>query len=244
MEADRERDQRASTDAGERRRTAALTMSSRKAHRPLTSQPTDRRGFGHISQEFWQSAEKLRRESARHTLPNSRSFMIIPAICLFHAALECWMNEHLAVLAGRRARVGQHDQSNAALRVQDKTLNADKVATFLQEFGLSDRFSAEVRTNTVAFVEFRNRLYHYSPELRSLSDCPEAALEVFRLSGAEVGNGHWTYYAAQQRVGDWCGQCVRAFMEEVWRLWERPSEFETQPQRTIWDIPSWAAVPS
>jgi hypothetical protein len=65
----------------------------------------DQKGFSALAPNFWRTAEKLKTEAVQATVQQSwKAHWTIPsAICLYHAALDCFINEEIAIAIARQA---------------------------------------------------------------------------------------------------------------------------------------------
>ena len=74
-----------------------------RPHSRYLSTDNNQKGFSAIAPNFWQTAEKLRSEAVQATAQQTwKTHWSVPsAICLYHAALDCFINEEIAsALAG------------------------------------------------------------------------------------------------------------------------------------------------
>jgi hypothetical protein len=85
-------------------------------------------GFSAIAPSFWRTAEKLRDEAARLTANQSwpTHWTIHSIICLYHAALDCFVNEEITI---RAAMFGV--PLGRGYEIQGMTLRAEKLDDLL-----------------------------------------------------------------------------------------------------------------
>src|SRR5215471_7966882 len=82
-------------------------MPRARPHSRYLTTDSDQKGFSAIASNFWRTAEKLRTEALQGTAQQSwKVHWTVPsAICLYHAALDCFINEEIAIgLARARAQ--------------------------------------------------------------------------------------------------------------------------------------------
>jgi len=133
---------------------------------------SDQKGFSAIAPNFWRTAEKLRSEAVQATAQQSwKVHWTVPsAICLYHAALDCFINEEIAIWLGRAGAASDDSLTREGHSIQDKTLNQKKLESFFSFFQLSGKGVPEVRDQTLKLIGLRNILYHHAPEMRDLRD--------------------------------------------------------------------------
>jgi hypothetical protein len=173
----------------------------------------NRSGFSAIAPAFWKTAEKLKTEAVQATAQQDwKVHWTIPsAICLYHAALDCFINEEIAI-AIARAGAG----SNAALArkgrsIQDKTLSPKKLERFFSFFALGGKATTDVRDRTLLFISLRNLLYHHAPEMRDIRDYPDKVIAVLKDAGIDPVNTSWAgpvHRHSISRMGVECGASV------------------------------------
>jgi hypothetical protein len=185
-------------------------------------------GFSAIAPNFWQTAEKLRTDAVQATAQQDwKVHSTIPsAICLYHAALDCFINEEIA-LAIARAGVA----SNAALArkgrsIQDKTLSPKKLERFFSFFALGGKATTDVRDRTLLFISLRNLLYHHAPEMRDIRDYPDKVIAVLKDAGIDPVNTSWAAQCTDIRLAEWASNAVRAFIDDWCRAAGIPSRMQ------------------
>jgi hypothetical protein len=137
-------------------------------------------GFSSIAPAFWKTAEKLKTEAVQATVQQGwKVHWTIPsAICLYHAALDCFINEEIALaIAGSGGNAAVQDEGRS---IQDETLNQKKLDRFFSFFGLDGKATTDVRDRTLLFIALRNLLYHHVPEMRDIRDYPEKLIDAAR----------------------------------------------------------------
>jgi hypothetical protein len=155
-------------------------------------------GFSSIAPGFWRSAEKLRDEAIQQTNGQSwpTHWTTHSIICLYHAALDCFINEEItlkAVLSGSQL-------SNAAYEIQGMTLNAKKLDAFFSHCGLAGKQTPEVRRRTLLLIGLRNRLSHHWPEMRDVRDYPVDVIDALTDAKIEKLNTSWTAQCSDVRL--------------------------------------------
>ena len=181
-------------------------------------------GFSSIAPGFWRSAEKLRDEAIQQTKGQSwpTHWTTHSIICLYHAALDCFINEEItlkAVLAGSQL-------SNTAYEIQGMTLNAKKLDAFFSHCGLAGKQTPEVRRRTLLLIGLRNRLSHHWPEMRDVRDYPVDVIDALTDAKIEKLNTSWTAQCSDVRLATWAAEIVRAFIDEWWQLGRTPDKMD------------------
>jgi hypothetical protein len=194
-------------------------------------------GFSAIAPNFWRTAEKLRTEAVKATArQNWKVHWTIPsAICLYHAALDCFINEEIAVamaLVDSTGHQGLLLQDRGRL-IQDKTLSADKLDRFFSFFFGSDKkASPGVRGRTLLFIALRDRLYHHMPEMRDLRDYPDQVIAGLKDAGIEPVNTSWAAQCTDIRLAEWASKVVREFIDD----WCRARGISSRMQEPGWEL--------
>ena len=126
-------------------------------------------GFSSIATGFWRAAEKLRDEADKQTAGQAwrTHWSIHSAICLYHAALECFIKEEVTIFTAR-VGIGEEKLLTKAYRVQGNTLNAMKIDDFFALFGLTEKVAPDVRRRALLLINLRNRLSHHWPLVRDV----------------------------------------------------------------------------
>jgi hypothetical protein len=200
------------------------------------SSDDDQKGFSAIAPNFWQSAEKLRTEAVQVTArQNWKVHWTIPsAICLYHAALGCFINEEIVLamaLVDSTGREGLLLQDRGRL-IQDKTLSADKLDNFFSFFRLAGKGTPEVRRRTLLFIALRDRLYHHMPEMRDRRDYPDQVIEALNDAGIEPVNTSWAAQCTDIRLAEWASKAVREFIDD----WCRAGGISSRMQEPGWEF--------
>jgi hypothetical protein len=81
-------------------------MPRARAYARYLTTDNDQKSFSALGPNFWRTAEKLRAEADQATAQQSwKVYWTVPsALCLYHAALECFINEEICV-SNRPSRV-------------------------------------------------------------------------------------------------------------------------------------------
>jgi hypothetical protein len=191
-------------------------------------------GFSGIALGFWRTAEKLRDEAEKETAGQGwrTHSSIHSAICLYHAALECFINEEITFSTARL----ETKKLTEAYRIQGETLNAKKLDGFWSFFGLSAKATPDVTRRAALLANLRKRLYHHWPVLGDERDYPTdvvAALEDAQIARV---NASWAAQCSDVLLAEWAAKVVRGFVDEWWRLGRAPAQIEL----LHWDYgPHW-----
>src|SRR5215831_9485283 len=148
---------------------------------------SDQKGFSALAPNFWRAAEKLRTEAVQATAQQSwKVHWTVPsAICLYHAALDCFINEEIAIGLARARTASDDPWTLEGRSIQDRTLNQQKLESFFSFFQLNEKGVPDVRDRTVKLIGLRNILYHHAPEMRDVHDYPDQAIAALKDAGIE-----------------------------------------------------------
>jgi hypothetical protein len=130
-------------------------------------------GFSGIALGFWRTAEKLRGEADKQTAGGAwrTHWSTHSTLCLYHAALDCFINEEITIFIARLS-TDQEKLLTEAYRVQGKTLNNKKIDGFFSLFGLAGQLTSDVRRRALLLAGLRNRLSHHWPLIGDIRDYP------------------------------------------------------------------------
>lgn len=118
-------------------------MAKSPDHARYLDTPEGQSGFSSIAPGFWRCAEKLRDEAVQQTAKQSwpAHQNVHSAICLYHASLDCFINEEITI--GEMLR-GSPSVA-AGNKIQGMTLTGDKIDGFYTHFGLKEKLEPEIR---------------------------------------------------------------------------------------------------
>ena len=175
-----------------------------------------------IALGFWRTAEKLRSEAEKETAGQSwrTHTSIHSAICLYHAALECFINEEITFFTARLP-TGQEKKLTEAYRIQGETLSAKKLDAFWSFFGLSAEVTPDVTSRATILANLRKRLYHHWPVLGDVRDYPTDVIAALNDAKIERMNASWAAQCGDVRLAEWAAKVVRGFVDE-WANSEEP----------------------
>jgi hypothetical protein len=195
-------------------------------------------GFSSIAPAFWKTAEKLKTEAAQATLQQEWKvhfkqewkvhFTIPSAICLYHAALDCFINEEIALAIARTGTAGNGAVQDEGRSIQDETLNEKKLDRFFSFFGLDGKATTDVRDRTLLFIALRNLLYHHAPEMRDIRDYPDKVVAALKDADIEPVNTSWANQCRDVRLAEWASKAVREFIDDWSRAAGIPSRMQDQ----------------
>jgi hypothetical protein len=195
-------------------------------------------GFSKIALHFWKDAERLRDHAEQQTKDQTwrTHWSVLSAICLYHAALECFINEEITFHFTARLKTSDNRLLTEAFRIQGDTLNAKKIDGFWSLFGVADKVATDVKRRAVILANLRNCLYRHWPLFRDVRDYPTpviAALDDAQIARVDTS---WTAQCSDVRLAEWAANVVRGFVDEWWRLGQKPIEIE----RINWEYgPDW-----
>jgi hypothetical protein len=190
---------------------------------------SDQKGFSALAPNFWRTAEKLRTEAVQATAQKSwKVHWTVPsAICLYHAALDCFINEEIAIALARAGDAASDDPlTHEARSIQDMTLNQKKLESFFSIFQLNGKGAPEVRDRTLKLIGLRNILYHHSPEMRDVRDYPKQAIDALEDAGIEPVNTSWASQCTDVRLAEWASKAVGAFIDDWCQAASIPSRMK------------------
>jgi|SRR5262249_17524584 len=201
-------------------------MPRSRQYSPYSSTNKGMVGFSSVAPNFWKTAEKIRSEALRETAEQEwKTHWTIPAaICLYHAALECFINEEIALaVAGSNNDATATEAGHA---IQDMTLKEKKLKKFFSFFDLEGKQTPDIWSRTLRFIALRNCLYHHSPQLRDMSEYPDAVIAALDDAGIERVNTSWVTACTDVRLGEWASRAVREFIEDWCKAGCIPSRME------------------
>ena len=189
-------------------------MPRARPHSRYLTTDSDQKGFSAIAPNFWRTAEKLRIEAVQATAQQSwKVHWTVPsAICLYHAALDCFLNEEIAIALARAGAASDDYDSltHEGRSIQDMTLNQKKLENFFSFFQLSGKGAPEVRDRTLKLIGLRNILYHHAPEMRDVRDYPKQAIDALEDGGIKPVNTSWAGQCTDVRLVEWASKAVVA----------------------------------
>jgi hypothetical protein len=205
-----------------------------RPHSRYLSTDNNQKGFSAIAPNFWQTAEKLRSEAVQATAQQAwKTHWSVPsAICLYHAALDCFINEEIASALAGTATDTVLTNGRA---IQDLTLCKEKLERFVSFFGLDGKQTPNVQRRALLFLGLRDRLYHHSPEMRDMREYPDQVIAALKDAGIQPVNTSWAGQCMNVQLTDWASKVVRAFIED----WCRAGGIESRMK-----LPGWEYVPS
>lgn len=174
------------------------------------------KGFTALAPVYWRAAEKLRAEAVAEIAPKA-SFdshvQIVPAIILYHAALDCYINEQLALSLYGLIEKANSARANECRECQDMTLNRRKITAFAKLYGLAEKFDQNSIESALKMAQLRDKVYHHSPEFRPMNQIPIELDVVLKAAGVTPINTSWVSLASSLRVGKWCADAVIGFVD-------------------------------
>jgi hypothetical protein len=191
-------------------------------------------GLSAIAPNFWQTAEQIKIEAIQRTAQqNWPAHSTIPsAICLYHTALDCFMNEEIALAIALTEGNGALIEAGHA--IQDLTLCEKKLDRFFSFFGLEGKQTPEVRRRTSLFIGLRDRLYHHSPEARDVREHPDQVIAASNDAGIEPVNTSWAGQCMHVGLAVWASTAARAFIDD----WCRAGNIPSRMQQAGWELQS------
>jgi hypothetical protein len=181
-------------------------------------------GFSSIAPSFWTTAEKLRDDAVQLTSKQSwpTHWSTHSAICLYHAALECFINEEIAL----RAALTNASLTNGGYQIQGMTLRAEKLQKFFSYCGVARPTPDAIQRRCLLLINLRNRLVHHWPIMRGTGDYPVDVIDALNDAHIERVDTSWAAQCSDVRIAKWAAEIVRAFVDEWWRIGRIPGEQE------------------
>jgi hypothetical protein len=185
-------------------------------------------GFSLIAPSYYRTAVHLLNESERICAKQQSDtcYYVPGAICLFHASLECHLNEDLAQSMMRTANADQPAIVERCRAIQDMTLGPKKLHDFLAAYGFEEKFQPALLDSVIALCDLRDRLYHHSPEARPFNLAPKGVSKILNMAGVPPVNTAWTTMVSHIRVGRWSRSVTEAFVTRHFEILKMPSPFE------------------
>jgi hypothetical protein len=199
-----------------------------RPHSRYLNTDSDQKGFSAIAPNFWRTAEKLRTEAVEATAQqNWKVHWTVPsAICLYHAALDCFINEEIAIALAHAGAASDDPLTHEGRSIQDMTLNQKKLESFFSIFQLNGKGALEVRDRTLKLIRLRNILYHHAPEMRDVRDYPKQAIDALKDAGIDPVNTSWATQCMDVRLAEWASKAVRALIDDWCRAAGIPSRMK------------------
>jgi hypothetical protein len=171
-----------------------------------------------LAPTHWRAAESLRFGETSPLGPYARYGT--SAICLYHAALECFINEKLAEKLW--SSEGGPQQTDKCEEIQNAALTPEKVREFLREFSAWDGFDARILEDIIKLNNLRNKLYHHAPMVMPLNKSPGEAIEVYKAAAYTPTDMAWVVNVTSVEVLRWCAFTVSDFYLEFCRVRHLP----------------------
>ena len=186
-------------------------------------------GFSSIAHWFWRTAEKLRYQAISETAAQSipTHWTTHSSICLYHIALDCFLNEEIAIggmLTGTSLQ-------GEGYQIQGMTLNTQKLDGFFSFFKLEGRRTPNISRRVLLLSGLRNRLSHHWPILREVRDYPVQVIDALDDARIKKVNTSWMAQCSDVRLAEWAADIVRAFVDEWQQIGPRAP---TQLDRLNW----------
>jgi hypothetical protein len=181
-------------------------------------------GFSAIAHHFWRTAEKLRYQAVQRTpgKADQTCWTVHSAICLYHAALECFINEQIAF---RRAVI-PGPANDKGHKLQGDTLSSQKLDDLFVYWGVSGKHDDDIRRRTLLLIGLRNRLFHHWPEMRDVRDYPVPVIHALTDAKIEKINTSWTAQCSDLRLAKWAADIVHAFVDQWWQMARTPTQLD------------------
>jgi hypothetical protein len=184
-------------------------------------------GFSSIAPTYWRTAENLRVAAEIETANQTWRvhWTVHSVICLYHAALECAINEEIALFMALSGGVPTLDG-----RIAQEATGKAKLDAAFSFFGVQGKQTPEIWDRTVRFIALRNHLYHHTPTLRDVREYPDEIIAALKDAGIEPVNTSWASQCTDIRLAQWSSTAVKSFIEDWCRARGIPS---------LMQLPGW-----
>jgi hypothetical protein len=188
-------------------------------------------GFSAIAPVHYRSALKLLQQAENVCASRQWKicYYVLSAICLFHASLECYLNEELALSLELLGDKPAGDLFKRCETLQDQTFGRQKLNEFLEFYGIRERIESAIIEDVGCLCDLRDRLYHHSPKMRPTHEYPAAAVVVLRKVGVAPIHTDWTNLVSGLDVGAWARSATERFVEMHYTVKGWPSPFSEGP---------------
>jgi hypothetical protein len=176
-----------------------------------------------LSDNYFRVANEFRTMAATDRARWPGHFYIFPAITMYAAAFEAFLQEHLALSRfmiedSEDAQKSIHIEHINALKAQQRSYQGFKewvkaVFRLYDPKGIGVDTACEEYQNLLALKELRNSIVHYNPEFIEYSVWPARLEQALHHSKLEVMNAGWVTNFRQLAVADWAHDTVRAAVE-------------------------------
>lgn len=148
-------------------------------------------------------------------------FYIFPAVTMYTAAFEAFLQEHLALSAFRLEK--SNDEQKVSLLKQISTLKSQQPPCFkewVKEIyrlydpkGVGFDPNCDEYQNLIALKELRNSVVHYNPTFIQYASWPARLEQALHRTKLEVLNAGWATNFRQVEVADWAHAIVKGAVE-------------------------------
>jgi hypothetical protein len=187
--------------------------------------------FSAISSHHYRSAVKLIQYAQAEctTQQFKTSFFILSVICLFHACLECYINEYIGLILFSLEEQVEKDTVIRFMSIQDRPFGRVKLNEYLDACGVRDHFEVAAVEDVVALCELRDRLYHHSAEMKPFNEYPQPVIVVLNKVGVPSMNSSWVSLVSHLDVGNWARKVTERFIDRHCAITGWASPFSGQP---------------
>jgi hypothetical protein len=197
---------------------------ARKRFRETAFETTQKpEGYGVIAGSHWQAANELldlaRAEAKAYpdqVYPHSHRGP--SGICLYHATLDCHLNEILAWNtdpALHPDQEGEYQQRLERIRQLQDLTGAAKAERVIAAMGIADRFGPEVIEGYRQLDQLRKLAYHHSPEFEPTNEYPPILLRIMEQRGIKRINTQWSNMLEHLDILEWARETAQRFIEEL-----------------------------
>jgi hypothetical protein len=198
-------------------------MARKRVRETAFETPQPLVGYGVIAGNHWLSANELL-ELARAEVkaspsgPYPHSHRVSSAICLYHATLDCHLNETLAWNTSPSLHPDQEVEYQARLEIvrqlQDLT-GEQKAERIVAAMGLTDKFKPEVIEGYRQLDQLRKLAYHHSPAFEPTNVYPPVLLRIMAQRGIKKVNMQWSNWLEHMELLEWARETAQQFIEEL-----------------------------
>ncbi len=194
------------------------------------------KSFTSLAPNYFRVANELR-DTAHRGAKWPRHYYAFPAVVMYMAAFEAFLQETLAFARGRIEESA--DPATVALLATIDALKAQRAPyqdfkEWIKEiYRLFDRKEADIDTNSpefqnlLALKELRNSAIHYNPTFIEYIFWPARLEHALQRTKLEVLNAGWVTNFATPEVVDWARETVKGAIESFCSLSGAENPFTT-----------------
>lgn len=190
-----------------------------------------------LSDSYFKVANEFRAMAATERSRWPGHFYVFPAITMYTAAFEAFLQEHLAL--SRFSIEGSDDPQKLHHLERINTLKGQQrpyaefkewvkeVFRLYDPKGVGLDPTCDEYQNLLALKELRNSIVHYNPEFIEYATWPARLEQALHRSKLEVINAGWVTNFRKVEIADWAHDTIRAVVELFCRISGAENPFTT-----------------